>query len=77
MNSLKTYNCYITDISLIEIGKHCPDLQTLHINNHDGITDEGIIEISKHCKKLQTLHIWEGRDTTGLITDTGVIINLK
>ena len=54
--------------SLGEVGRRCPNLQSLNLSSCSSITDAGLSEVASGCSNLQSLDIWN----CSSITDAGL-----
>lgn len=56
--SVNVAECYITDITLSYLAKHCSEkLKNLNVSWCDELTNEGLESIVQHCSELETLCI--------------------
>jgi F-box/leucine-rich repeat protein 2/20 len=54
-----------------ELGKGCPQLQTVNLMMCSKITDAGVMELGKGCSRLQTVSL--SSYSCSLVTDAGVM----
>ena len=55
LNLCFRYGYFITDVSLLALSEHCPNLQDLSIFNYNEITEAGVLSLVQNCKHLRKL----------------------
>jgi F-box and leucine-rich repeat protein GRR1 len=70
--------CNITDTSVIEIAKGCPQLTSINLSRLLFITDASIIELAKECSQLASIDLhdcWNITDASlNALSETNTVV---
>ena len=69
LKNVNLTGCAVNDAAIVDIARHCSDLEHLNLTQCTSISDHSIVEIASSCPKLQTLHIHECQHLTGAAID--------
>ncbi|OQR92924.1 hypothetical protein ACHHYP_03074 [Achlya hypogyna] len=68
LKELDLGQCKITDVALVSIAQHCPELEVLRLRWCTQITDMGMVRVAMQCRRLRHLDL----NNCGFVTDQTV-----